>query len=92
MAWYDAPNAIYYKQREEERNYATGNYGHRRTTMIKTSEKCANEEEKRYCITYRTGGQHLSEWCNKIVGHGVNNNMRGSQDINNWTMHVSRDD
>ena len=32
MAWYDAPNAIYCKQRNKERDYTTGIYGHRIAT------------------------------------------------------------
>ena len=82
MAWYDAPNAFYSKQRKKKELLYRQATVIARTTVLGRSDKCTYEEGKWCCITYGTNGQHHNiEWCNNIVDHGVNNNSYGTQDI-----------
>ena len=52
MAYHDAPNAFYCKQRNKGQDYATGNYGHRGTTVPGDDNK-ENKWRIAPCATYK---------------------------------------
>ena len=96
MTWhkYDAPNAIYCKQRKKKETTLPASYGYRENYGARSKRQENQKKGKWCCTTYGTSGQHHNiEWCNKIVDHGVSNNIRGSQDTTiKRTMHLYHDD